>query len=174
MSGASSNESTPDQKPAAVEDPPGGAAAVMMIEPRGEGRPSPLGGEDAPAYEAAATAVAEAAAATKSKGKAPRSKKKSNRVKKPKDMPRRPLSAYNIFFREERERMLKEHMEAAKAARGDDDNDEPLPGPKIGFENMAKTIGKRWKALSEDELARYKELAKEDMERYKVERDSYQ
>jgi len=171
MSGASSNESTPDQKPAAVEDP---GAAAMMIEPREEGRPSPLG-EDAPAYEAAATAVAEAAAAaSKSKGKAPRSKKKSNRIKKPKDMPRRPLSAYNIFFREERERMLKEHMEAAKAARGNDDNDEPLPGPKIGFENMAKTIGKRWKALSEEELARYKELAKEDMERYKVERDSYQ
>lgn len=70
--------------------------------------------------------------------------------------------------------MLKEHKEKAKAARAEAESDEPLPEPKIGFENMAKTIGKRWKALSEDELARYKELAKADMERYRRERDRYQ
>ena len=100
-------------------------------------------------------------------------KKKAKRVKKPKDMPRRPLSAYNIFFREERERMLKEHEQNARAARGEGSN-EPLPEPRIGFENMAKTIGKRWKALSDEEMARYKKLAMEDMERYRRERDNYQ
>lgn len=99
-------------------------------------------------------------------------KSKTTRVKKPKDMPRRPLSAYNIFFREERERMLAAHKETALASRAD--TDDPLPEAKIGFENMAKSIGKRWRGLGPMELERYRKLAAVDMARYRTERDSYQ
>jgi hypothetical protein len=122
------------------------------------------------------------AAKTKVKATVQKKKKKAKqfRAKKPKDMPRRPLSGYNIFFKEERARMLAES--SGKRGPGETegegeikDSNEPPPakGVKIGFEAMAKTVGKRWKALPEEELARYKSMAKLDMERYRREMDSY-
>lgn len=74
------------------------------------------------------------------------------------------LGAYNLFFKEERAKML--------AANADDDGI-PDKTKKIGFETMAKTIGSRWKGLEEAELARYKEMAQKDMERYRKEMDQY-
>jgi HMG (high mobility group) box len=72
-------------------------------------------------------------------------------------------SAYNIFFKDERAKLL-----AARQM-----NDPSAESAKIGFEAMAKTIGKRWKELTAEELSRYKELAKEDTERYRTEMDAY-
>lgn len=47
------------------------------------------------------------------------------------------------------------------------------PHGKIGFENLAKTIGQRWSKLTSEEHARYKELANEDMKRYKREMEIF-
>lgn len=97
--------------------------------------------------------------------KKPRRKK---RWKKQKDKPNRPLSAYNLFFSRERAVML-----------GDD-----APSPeeearkkrvhcrthgKIGFADMAKIIGAKWKTLQPQQKMIFEELARKEKERYQVE-----
>lgn len=76
------------------------------------------------------------------------------RKKKPSGLPKRPLSAYNIFFQEERLKIQQE-----------DEN-------RLGFNDYGKIIGIRWKELSEDERKKYNELAQEDTLRYRNEMDA--
>mmetsp|Transcript_4077 Transcript_4077/g.5339 ORF Transcript_4077/g.5339 Transcript_4077/m.5339 type:complete len:368 (-) Transcript_4077:217-1320(-) len=114
----------------------------------------------------------------------PQEEKKKTVRKKHKDKPKRPLSAYNIFFKEERKRILESIP--SKGEEGDDASKEEeseenveidektgkkkrkkTPHGKIGFENLAKIIGQRWQELKEDKIAYYKDLAAQDMKRYK-------
>lgn len=60
-----------------------------------------------------------------------------------------------------------------EASKVQSSNSKKQGGEKIGFEKMAKTIGKRWKELPAAELDRFKTMAKEDTERYRQEMDSY-
>ena len=48
-----------------------------------------------------------------------------------------------------------------------------IPHGKIGFENLAKEIGKRWQNLKPDEMEKFKKLADEDMTRYKREMEAF-
>jgi len=138
---------------------------------------------------------------------------KMPRKKKCKDKPKRPLSAYNLFFRAERTRILEslsnEKLENTKevdtsskdnvsdetvkadvkqAQEGDTnltsnedistsstklDKKKKTPHGKIGFENLAKTIGQRWSKLIKSELEFYRKLADQDMKRYKDEMEIY-
>lgn len=73
--------------------------------------------------------------------------------RKPKGKPKRPLSAYNIFFADVRQDLLT----ARKNEHG------------IGFQNLAQAVAKKWKELDPTLKLPYIEKAKIAMERYKVE-----
>jgi len=83
--------------------------------------------------------------ATKKVGKG--SKKKS--WKKPKDMPKRPLSAYNLFFQEERGKLLSQE--------------------RLGFAALARNISQKWKKLEASDRTKYDEEAAIEKRRYKLE-----
>jgi HMG (high mobility group) box len=94
------------------------------------------------------------------------------------------LSAYNFFFKEEREKILKivlaEDPEKVENDPESEDyiNDELLAklkkeGGKVSFEEMGKLIGTRWKNIDPDRLAKFSELAADDTDRYKKEMVEY-
>jgi len=113
---------------------------------------------------------ADETAAAGSKTKAKRKRRKSSEIKKkPRDMPRRPLSAYNIFFREERARVLQER----EAELLNHQERRGKPDPEL-FATLGKTIASRWKRLEPDAREQYQSEAKDEMKRYRKEMEGYQ
>jgi len=112
--------------------------------------------------------------------------KRSSR-KKAKDKPKRPLSAYNYFFKTERQRILKYLARKTDAEAKTEDTEEEVEevvsaeqesklvteSGKVSFEEMGKLIGRRWKAISPESLEHYNKLAAQDAERYKKELAEY-
>ena len=110
---------------------------------------------------------------------------------KPKDKPKRPLSAYNIFFKEERNRIL-----GSDENKNEDPTDsDPAPADQdtssyfdstTGFESLAKQVGKRWQELvaaaagnidddeaSKSRMSVYRTKADIDMKRYLREMETW-
>ncbi|KAG7360199.1 HMG high mobility group box-containing protein [Nitzschia inconspicua] len=81
-------------------------------------------------------------------GKVPR---KKGRKVKPKGFPKRPLSAYNWFFKEERKKVL-----------------------NLDFQSMGREISSRWRNTTPEQRKQFEELAKFDTERYKKEVQIYE
>jgi hypothetical protein len=99
------------------------------------------------------------------------------------EKPKRALSAYNFFFRDERARIL---AETAIAALQDGESSPvdsaisssvkrkgPLPHHKISFENLGKLIGSRWKGLSSEGRSKYQGMAEQDLKRHRDEMGEY-
>jgi len=128
------------------------------------------------------------------------------RRKKPNGMPKRPLSAYNLFFQAERARILNEDatpldknadtaeistedtslmesfgilMDPIEAVEQPKDNNtdssisskrnKRTPHGKIGFSDLGKRIGARWKSLPPHEKKNYQHLAQQESQRYRKE-----
>jgi len=100
-------------------------------------------------------------------------------IKVTKDKPKRPLSAYNLFFKDEREFLLNEIREEDKDGSSEDGDKKPSgtsknsgrrkPHGKLGFEQMAKIIAKKWREIEPGHLEHYQRQAEMDKQRYKAE-----
>ena len=150
------------------------------------------------------------------KTKTEKSKKKPSKKKSsPDDAPRRPLSAYNYFYIDEREKILQQKQEEAgtagestttagpiknakwgKNCNGDYDIEmsEPvremlerqkLPSNEgrrrphrkrhgvVSFQELAKTIARRWRSLPADQIQYYRKIASFDLRRYQAQMFDY-
>ena len=78
-----------------------------------------------------------------------------------KSRPKRSLSAYNLFFKHERQKLLDERSAvAAAAAAGKNGTSKPTAG--VGFAELAQTIGAKWKKISAEDKAHFEGLAAKD------------
>jgi HMG (high mobility group) box len=100
-------------------------------------------------------------------------------------LPFRALSAYNFFFRDERDRiinggeheftstkkqkLLSEHWFRDRSVK----RRHRKTHGKIAFTTLSKVISQGWRDLPEDKKAFYREVAAEDLDRYQRELDQY-
>lgn len=88
------------------------------------------------------------------------------RKKRNPGLPKRPLSAYNLFFAHIRPKIIEERE------KGEDGSTSPS-SEKLSFEDLGRLIGKRWKALSDADRRSFEERAEKDSIRYRKEMEDY-
>lgn len=123
----------------------------------------------------------EASVATDANSNADSKKKRS--WKKPKDKPMRPLSAYNMFFQNQRERIVAgktgdptpEEIQQSvikmltSKTRGPKRRQDRVSHGQISFGDLARTIAAKWKSIDPKLKAIYNHYAAQEKVRYKKE-----
>jgi phage baseplate assembly protein W len=98
--------------------------------------------------------------------------------KKPQGKPKRPLSAYNMFFTYQRNRIVAEEEDEQTLEAFKKGVQDILGTPKerrvhrktctgIGFQDLARRIAEKWKAIDPEQKAVLDGFANEEMSRYK-------
>jgi HMG (high mobility group) box len=132
------------------------------------------------ALEATTTTSSVAATTTVATTSVTAAKIKNKKWKKPTDKPKRPLSAYNIFFQLERDRIVGGEPErlftttdVAKVRVVPVDKmpkrKDRISHGKIAFADLARQIGQKWKQLSSDNKTIFEDRAKIEKARYENE-----
>lgn len=92
--------------------------------------------------------------------------------------PKRPMTAYNFFFQAERKKIIHEEEGASKTTKSMSSSSGTCRKNKTinhqaAFENMGKTIGRRWKEVNNEDLERYQALGAKESRRYRREMKVY-
>lgn len=101
------------------------------------------------------------------------------------DRPKRPLSAYNLFFKDERAKLLSESSGSGTDGKSGSDPEEEGRSSissksssnnkmvRIGFEEMAQKISTKWREIDQEAKARYQAIADKEKDRYSIEKEQY-
>ena len=83
------------------------------------------------------------------------------------ERPKRPRTAYNYFFQDERQKLLQNLPEPARGKR------KGRGHGKIAFADMAKVISAKWKVIDSERMIYYANSSNHDKFRYRQQMEEY-